>query len=609
MFLKIISTNLRGSISTRNALNIASNTQSFLVTNKRLLQLTTIRCSTRQYSIGKPTSIIGKITNENENLSREEIHMLNKDSDNFGTLSSFTPQNVEEPGPLKKEPKRKPESRRKFPGKKWSQQNEILLKQVINEKGVHEAIKIFENQMLKERVLPETRIFEWLIDECLRMNIYDKAFELYEQMMSRTLRVSLSTIEKLTLAHEAARLHIQKAHTIRKIIAAQQDKPNAVIYNALIRIYIRANKSSIGIDLANEMVQCGYSYELDTLNLLLEGSAFHGNDGFVRMIELWHEIVQLNYTPNVHTLNAVLNNIHMCEIGDIQKLKETVKSICSKYEQISDEKIQNVEKQVSTDDGRPNLLKNPPTIGHLLPLEYVTTAEKRLLLLGGLSGIFTLMRIHNISPTLDTVTILLNLIPNSFVAQQKVMRLLKRHDILPNADIFNILLTQVCLRQNFNDAQEIVEMMRSFNIQMDLVTYALFAMTCKTAEEAKQFFYEAENNNIEYNSDILNAMLKNACAAQNNNYIISIIRQMQSKEIEPLDESVEMVEAYQRQIFRDMRGKRVHDKHTRNECFKLTRECKQWLRHFRLDKRTINKNRLIEPKKYSKKYEQRKSNE
>lgn len=95
--------------------------------------------------------------------------------------------------------------------------------------------------------------------------------------------------------------------------------------------------------------------------------------------------------------------------------------------------------------------------------------------------------------------------------------------------------------------------------------------------------------------DILNAMMKNACAASDNNFVISLIRMMQAKQIEPLEETVAMVEEYQHQVFRNLRNQRVHSKQTRNECFKLTRECKQFLRHFRLDKRSGNRGaKLIE---------------
>lgn len=80
-------------------------------------------------------------------------------------------------------------------------------------------------------------------------------------------------------------------------------------------------------------------------------------------------------------------------------------------------------------------------------------------------------------------------------------------------------------------------------------------------------------------------MLKNACAAHDNNFVIEILRKMQTlTKIELNDEVVKMVDDYQKQSFQNFRNQRKPNVQLRNECFKLTRECKQWLRHFGMDK-------------------------
>lgn len=83
--------------------------------------------------------------------------------------------------------------------------------------------------------------------------------------------------------------------------------------------------------------------------------------------------------------------------------------------------------------------------------------------------------------------------------------------------------------------------------------------------------------------DILNAMLKNACALKENDFVISILRKMKTHRIEPTVESMRMVDEYYARIFRSLRSHRVVSKKMRNECFKLTRECRQWKKHFRKD--------------------------
>lgn len=92
-------------------------------------------------------------------------------------------------------------------------------------------------------------------------------------------------------------------------------------------------------------------------------------------------------------------------------------------------------------------------------------------------------------------------------------------------------------------------------------------------------------------------MLKNACTAENNDFVIQILRKMQSKQINPLEESVQMIQAYQHQVFRNLRTQRVHNQKTRNECFKFIREHKQWLKHFRLDSESVKKSTMVEEQK------------
>lgn len=83
--------------------------------------------------------------------------------------------------------------------------------------------------------------------------------------------------------------------------------------------------------------------------------------------------------------------------------------------------------------------------------------------------------------------------------------------------------------------------------------------------------------------DILNAMLKNACASKDNDFVISILRQMKLHQIEPTVEAIRMVDDYHAREFRNLRSHKVVSKKMRNEIFKLTRECRQWKKHFRKD--------------------------
>lgn len=471
MFLKVISANLRGSISIYSTLGT-----KLTHTRNKLLQLIPVHSSTLQYSTEKPGSSLpisaSKAANKNDELSQEEIHVLNQDPNSFGTLSSFkapVEKIVENESVDQPKIKEKSASKPKPSSRKSNDKYEPLLKGLINEKNVQEAVRVFEEDMLKTgRFLAPIQIYEWLIDECLRINYYEKAFDLYEHMVNRGLKISLPIIEKLTVAFESTGYTIKKVNSLRKIISKYEYEMNSTVYNAMIRIYIRANQWPTSFELAEELTQRNFNYEFVTINSMLEACKFDENNGFNRLLELWHEMHRLGYTPNTHTFNAILHAVHRCEIKDFDKLLETVESIKIKWKSASEdtnstEGDENVsEKDSSIDDGRPNLLKIPPTIGHLFPLKDAVNPEKRLLILGGLSEFLTMFRVYEILPTLEILKTLLKVSPDSFDAQQKSIRLLlKKHNILPDAELFHILLTKACHRQNFKDAIVILSRIKS----------------------------------------------------------------------------------------------------------------------------------------------------
>lgn len=58
---------------------------------------------------------------------------------------------------------------------------------------------------------------------------------------------------------------------------------------------------------------------------------------------------------------------------------------------------------------------------------------------------------------------------------------------------------------------------------------------------------------------------------------------MKTNQIEPSYETLQMINEYQEKQFRALRTIPNVDKRTKNECFKLLRECKQWKKHFQND--------------------------
>lgn len=469
MLLKAFSANLRGSISVCSPFCSGSN-QISTITRSKLLQksakvTTVLFRSAGQYSNENAASNATKqsssqktgfASNQNKTeLSQHEIEILNQDPDSFGTLSSLKPSIVGDiqNGPLSSsidsvDKSETSSTEQAATEKQTIQQYEASMKDLLERGHVLEAIDLFENEMLqKNRMHAPVRIYKWLIEECVRLHEFRKAIEIYDQMVGRKLQVPADTFEKLVLAFEQSNTNVGKLNNMQKVMAKNHIQLSADMYNAMVRIYARSTQWQTALALADEMKVTKIPYELDTVNALLECFSHDKENGFYRFIDLWHDMHRFELTPNVSTFNALFKCVKKCELNNAEKLKqmlETIRMQCTTH--LNESEIE---------DGRPNLLQDPPSVGYLFPLEQVERPEHRLLILGGLTNILQEFKKYDITPTLETMIGLLEVVPNTLVAHQNVIGLLKKHFIKPDLQIFNILLTKNCETQNFPNAMVI----------------------------------------------------------------------------------------------------------------------------------------------------------
>lgn len=467
MLLKAFSANLRGSILVCSPFCGVSK-QISTVTRSKLLQksskvTTVLFRSSAQYSNENAASNVSKQNNDQKNrsasnqketeLSQHDIEILNQDPDNFGTLSSFKPLTVnstqnESPSIDSDNKSEIFSTERTAIEKQTIQQYETQMKELFEKGHVLEAIELFETEVLqKNRMHAPIRIYKWLIEECVRLHEFQKAINIYDQMVGRKLKVPFDIFEKLVMAFERSNMNVGKLNNIQKVMSKNHVQMNANMYNTMVRIYARSTQWQTALTLADEMKANSMPYQHDTVNALFECFIHDKENGFYRLIELWHDMYRFNLIPDVSTFNALLKCIKKCELNNADKLMrmlDTIRMQCTTHPN------ENV-----IEDGRPNLLQNPPSIGHLLPLEQVERPDQRLLILGGLSNLLQEFKKYNITPTLETVTALLEIVPNTFVAHQKVIALFNKHFIKPDLQIFNILLTKNCQTQNFRNAMVI----------------------------------------------------------------------------------------------------------------------------------------------------------
>lgn len=156
--------------------------------------------------------------------------------------------------------------------------------------------------------------------------------------------------------------------------------------------------------------------------------------------------------------------------------------------------------------------------------------------------------------------------------------------------------------------------MRDQKVEMDLVTYGLWAVSCKSVEHAQEFLDHIRNvprtyvylpyviqycifffflNHRCFHSrpilgvEVLNAMLTNATRFNDNDYTILVLRYMCAENIEPDSLTHRLIRDFKNNELSRLKKFRKPDKRTRNEFFKISREYQQWVKHFNIDRRTL----------------------
>lgn len=92
-------------------------------------------------------------------------------------------------------------------------------------------------------------------------------------------------------------------------------------------------------------------------------------------------------------------------------------------------------------------------LGNILSLSEVTKPEDRLLLVGGCLAFLKNMDDNKCKPDIKTFTQLLDNIPNTTTAEGHLLAALKRYEVAPDLDFFNMLIRKRSFRFDYEAAK------------------------------------------------------------------------------------------------------------------------------------------------------------
>lgn len=330
-----------------------------------------------------------------------------------------------------------------------------IIKSFIKQRRIKEAIDVLEVRMLKQdRVKPEGYIYNLLLGACGRVGYTKKAFMLYNDMKKRGIKVHPGAYTALFNACSNSPWPttdgLERARKLYDIMIEKGYQPNDTNYNAMIKAFGRCGDLSMAFALVDEMQQNGLSVNNDTVNFLLQSCITDTEAGFRHSLLVWRKLVQKHIQPNVYTFNLLLRCVRDCGLGDLEATETVIKKLIENSDRLQlgepdqNDTLKLEDSEVALEphhvDQRPNLLAVKPHLGSVMAISEVKAPEDRLILLGGCKGFLETMTQYKCTPDIKTFTLLLDCIPNSLAAEKEVLVWLRKLNVTPDLDFYNILM-------------------------------------------------------------------------------------------------------------------------------------------------------------------------
>lgn len=530
------------------------------------------------------------------------------DPDTFGTLSANLESAVEQDATTEVEEGGRFDSIRIIPRRRRQSYYHKLVQQYVEQRNLKEAISVLETKMMKEDdVKPEYYIYNILIRACAQDGYSKKAFQLYNQMKKRGLKVTPHVYTSLFNACANSPFPKDGLKLALKLHQLMQEKgvqPNTFNYHAMIKAFGRCGDLITALSIFDEMADKQYAVKEDTFNNLLQACISDQNSGFYHAILVWRKLLHMKVKPSVESYNLMLRAARDCSLGDkdlVQKLLENIMqgekltlSASKKLDQSSgnvkmidisstnensfintlrlpevsptkDERMiedivhnDRVPTVVSTEGNadmkyggnicskqvNPNLLAAKPHLGNFISLNEVTRSEDKLLLLGGYSGVLDHMAHMNVTPNVKTFTLLLDCIPQTLTAEHELISAMTRSGVKPDIDFCNMLIRRRNVRADYQAGKEVLKFIQKEKLIPNVMTYGVLAIGCESELDAKTLISDMEAAGYRLNAEILGAMLHNACIRFNFSYIKTVLKYMKKEDISPNLKFLEKLEKF-----------------------------------------------------------------
>ncbi|XP_034831310.1 pentatricopeptide repeat-containing protein 1, mitochondrial [Maniola hyperantus] len=418
-----------------------------------------------------------------------------------------------------------------------------LFEACINSPWPADGLKMathLRNHMIEKGIEPNLTNYNVMIKAFGRCSDIPTAFKIVDEMISKKIKIRVHTFNHLIQACISDKDYgLKHALIVWRKMLKMREKPNVYSFNLMLKCVKDCNLGS------NEDL-------LEVVSLIQEHMASLNMKANVLQIEDSKTSLQKNENVNhKETLTVLESDRIIEETSDLKsKPMEDINSNTGAREEdgtglalinknnTSLELIesykrpeQHVQKRIA-----PNLLSKVVQINQILRVQEVHTPQDKFAIIGGQEDFLKEMEVYSEKPDIKTFTQMLPLIENNSEAENKLLGTMQALNIKTDIDFYNALIKKRCFRQDYDSAFEVREIIEKQNkrqkkhplnkkhiIKVNVMTYGVLALGCKTKEKAEKLLNEMNEKQFKVNIEILGTLMKNATLQMQFGYILYVM--------------------------------------------------------------------------------------
>ncbi|XP_011866792.1 PREDICTED: pentatricopeptide repeat-containing protein 1, mitochondrial [Vollenhovia emeryi] len=432
-----------------------------------------------------------------------------------------------------------------------------IIKLHISKKDLDSALKVLD--LFKEnRDKPTMYIYNLLVYSFAKQGNVKQCFSLYNKAKKHGLQPNAATYTSLfnacSLADNRA-VALEHLNSLRKSLYERQFLLNDTHYNAMVKAYSWHGQVLQAFQVVDEMRDKRIPIGEVTYNSLFHAAIADKEAGLRHALIVWHLMHLKNIKPSLITYNLLLRAIRDTNLGNLKP---------------DDVLLSGFEKtRISMTEGeRPDLLASPPVFSTLAlreeqSLTHCNTdrnlqkgsvnlndvfAKNRLILFGGLEGFLNRMSNDNVKPDAKTITLLLDLIPNSVPAENLLVKTADDQNIQLDIDFFNMLIKRRSVRFDYKAAKDVVSIAEKRRLSPNIMTFGVLALGCQECEQAQEYLQGIEAFGYKPNSVIMGTLIDTACHKKDFKFLLFVMEYMMENKIKSTDQSVKVLEEFSKEL-------------------------------------------------------------